>query len=118
MEPYALGVRAGVGGPRAGWGQAVSTQGPPACQDPTQTHCQAEYKGDLGQSPVWPTQEGGTGCARQSQANASPSMVSLYKVSPSGQTEGTISGACFLRGGHHPTETAPACSSENNEVQA
>lgn len=66
----------------------------------------SEIPGDTGQSPRWPTQ---AGRHREHQAdNASPSMA-LCAGFPSGQKEGTISGASFLMGGYGGSGTAPAC---------
>lgn len=65
MEPYALEIRAGAGRPRAGGGLVVCTQGSPACQNPTQNHCQAGYKGVLARILHGPPRVGGAGCIGQ-----------------------------------------------------
>lgn len=66
----------------------------------------SEIPGDTGQSPRWPTQAGRH--REHQEDNASPSMA-LCAGFPSGQKEGTISGASFLMGGYGGSGTAPAC---------
>lgn len=43
------------------------------------------------------------------QADSANSSMVLCVAFPSGQKEGTISGACFLKGGHRGTGTVPTC---------
>lgn len=104
MEPYALQVRAEVERPKAGGGLTVY-QGKPCLPEPHPDPVPSEILGDTGQSPKWPTQ---AGRHRVHQADNASFSMALCAGFPSGQKEGTISGACFLMGGYGDSGIAPA----------
>lgn len=106
MKPYALQIRAGIEGRAKGrWGLNCLYQGKLCSPEPHPDPVLSEIPGDPGQSHRWPTQ---AGRHRVHQTdNASPSKA-LCAGFPSGQKEGTISGACFLLGGHGGPGIAPA----------
>lgn len=87
------------------WGPNCLYQGKPCLPEPHPDPVPSENPVDAGQRPRWPTL---AGRHRVHQAdNASPSMA-LCAGFPSGQKEGTISGACFLLGGYGGSGIAPA----------
>lgn len=75
-------------------GPSCLHQGSTACQDPTQTHCQAGYKGILARILHGPLREGDTAFIR-AETMPAPEWF-LCAGFPLRRKEGTISGSCFL----------------------
>lgn len=109
MKPYALKIRAGVGRPRAGGGLAVCTQGSTACQEPTQTHCQAGYKGILARILRGPLREGDAGFIRQTMPAPQWSLCAGFSLRTEGRNHLCLPLPAGRISGHrssHPARTS------------
>ena len=104
-------------GPRAGGGLAACTQGSTACQDPTQTHCQAGYKGILARILHGPLREGDTGFISQTMPAPEWFLCAGFPLRTEGRNYLWLLLPAGWISGHRNSHCAPPAHLGFSEVQ-